>query len=65
MRGEHFVHDLRRAWRGLRRARGFTAAAVLTMAVGIGGTTAMFALVQGVLLRPMPVHDQERLVVGW
>jgi hypothetical protein len=40
--------DLRLAWRGLARARGFTAAAVLTLAVGIAGTTGMFTLIQGV-----------------
>src|SRR5688572_30571506 len=62
---EQFWQDLRVAWRGLQRARGFTAVAVLTLAVGIAGTTAMFAFVQGVLLRPLPVRDQERLIVGW
>jgi putative ABC transport system permease protein len=62
---EQWWQDLRLAWRGLRRARGFTAAAVLTLAVGIAGTTGMFALIQGVLLRPLPVRDQERLLVAW
>ena len=57
--------DLRLAWRGLRRARGFTAAAVLTLAVGIAGTTTMFALIQGVLLRPLPVREQDRVLVAW
>src|SRR5262245_35336645 len=65
MRGEHFGHDVRLAWRGLMRAKPFTGAAVLTMAMGICGTIAMFALVQGVLLRPMPVRDQGRLDVAW
>jgi putative ABC transport system permease protein len=59
------LQDLRFAWRGLSRAKGFAAAAVLTMAVGVGGTSAMFALIQGVLLRPLPVPDQDRLVVAW
>src|SRR6266581_1774345 len=62
---EPWWRDLRLAWTGLRRAPAFTAAAVLTLAVGIGGTTAMFTLVQGVLLRPLPVRDQQRLVVAW
>lgn len=53
------------AWRGLRRARGLTAAAVLTLALGIAGTTTMFALVEGVLLRPLPVRDQASLIVAW
>lgn len=57
--------DLRAALRGLRRAKGFTAAAVLTLAIGIAGATVMFGLIRGVLLRPLPVHDQDRLVVAW
>jgi putative ABC transport system permease protein len=62
---DHWRHDLGLAWRGLRRARGFTGVAVLTLAVGIGGTTAMFALVEGVLLRPLPVPKQDRLIFAW
>lgn len=62
---EQWGQDLRLAWRGLGRARGFTGAAVLTLAVGIAGTTAMFALIQGVLLRPLPVPRQDRLLVAW
>jgi len=58
-------HDLRLAVRGLLRARGFTGTAVLTLALGIAGTTVMFALVEGVLLRPLPVWDPDRLVVAW
>jgi len=57
--------DLRLAWRGLCRARGFSGSAALTLAVGIAGTTVMFALVEGVLLRPLPVREQDRLVVAW
>jgi hypothetical protein len=48
--------DLQLAWRGLRRARGFTATAVFTLTLGIAGASVMFALVEGVLLRPLPVH---------
>jgi putative ABC transport system permease protein len=62
---EQWWQDLRLAWVGLRRARAFTGAAVLTLAVGIGGTTAMFALIQGVLLRPLPVPKQDRLIFAW
>lgn len=62
---EQGVDDLRLAWRGLRRAKAFTTAAVFTLAVGIAGTTAMFALVHGVLLRPLPVREQDRLIVAW
>ncbi len=59
---EPLLHDVRLAWRGLRRAKGFTAAAVLTLAVGMAGVTSMFALIQGVLLRPLPMTEPERLV---
>jgi predicted permease len=54
--------DLRRAWRALARTRGFTAVAVLTLALGIGATTAMFSVVHGVLLKPLPFAESERLV---
>lgn len=62
---EGMYQDLRLACLGLRRAKAFTVAAVLTLALGIAGTTAMFALVQGVLLRPLPVLEQDRLVIAW
>jgi len=62
---EQTWHDLRQAGRGLWRARAFSAAAVLTLALGIAGTTVMFTLVQGVLLRPLPVRDERRLLVAW
>jgi putative ABC transport system permease protein len=55
------LYTLRLLW----RAKAFTAAAVSTLAVGIGATTVMLALVHGVLLRPLPVHEQERLIVAW
>jgi putative ABC transport system permease protein len=57
--------DLRLACRGLYRAKAFTVAAVLTLALGIAGTTMMFALIQGVLLRPLPVLEPDRLLVAW
>jgi putative ABC transport system permease protein len=59
------TQDVRLACRGLWRAKTFTATAVLTLASGIAGTTVMFALIQGVLLRPLPVHDQDRLIIAW
>ena len=57
MVGEQTGHDLRLAWHGLRRAGAFTGAAVLTLTIGVASTTAMYALIQGVLLRPLPVPD--------
>ncbi|HEX2310793.1 MAG TPA: ABC transporter permease, partial [Vicinamibacterales bacterium] len=62
---EGFRHDHYVAWRGLWRAKGFSATAVLTLALGIAGTTVMFTLIQGVLLRPLPMRDQDRLIVAW
>ena len=62
---EPWRQDLRLAWVGLRRARAFSGAAVLTMALGMTGNTAMFALMEGVLLRPLPVREQDRLIVAW
>src|ERR671918_2512130 len=62
---ESLLQELRLACRGLWRAKAFAVAAVLTLAIGIAGTTVMFALIQGVLLRPLPVHEQDRLIVAW
>lgn len=62
---ETLHHDVRYACRLLRHAKAFTGAAVLTLALGIAGTTVMFALIHGVLLRPLPVDDQDRLIVSW
>jgi predicted permease len=59
------LSDVRLAWRGLWRARSFSATAILTLALGIAGTTVMFTLVRGVLLRRLPVLEQERLIVAW
>lgn len=54
--------DLRFAFTQMRRAPGFTALAILTLALGIGLTTATFILVNGVLLQPLPLHRPEQLV---
>jgi putative ABC transport system permease protein len=57
--------DIRYGARLMRRTPGFAAAAILTMALGIGATTAMFSVVYGVVLRPLPYRDPDRLVNLW
>jgi predicted permease len=69
MLGVEYLTEIRQdmgyALRVLRRTRGFTVAALLTLALGIGMTTAIFSVVQAVLLRPVPFPDPNRLVLMW
>src|ERR1700729_2670116 len=57
------ARDLRFAFRQLTKAMGVSLSVVFTLALGIGATTAMFSLVEGILLRPLPFSDPERLVL--
>ena len=65
LRVEEVRADVRFALRQLRRAPGFTAIAAITLALGIGANSAIFALVDATLLRPVPFANPDRLVVVW
>src|SRR5882762_5008844 len=62
---ETLFKDIRYGFRSLIRHFGFTAIAIITLALGIGANTAIFSVVNGVLLRPLPFKDPERLVLVW
>jgi putative ABC transport system permease protein len=65
MTASGLLAELRQTWRGLLRSPGFTAVTTLILALAIGANTAIFSLIEGVLLRPLPFVAPGRLVVVW
>jgi putative ABC transport system permease protein len=62
---EDSLRDVRHGIRMLRRSPGFTAAALVTLALGIGATSAVFSVVRTVMLEPLPYRDPDRVVAVW
>jgi putative ABC transport system permease protein len=63
--GYDLMGDVRHAFRQLRRRPGFSVIAILTLGLGIGATAALFTVVNGMLLRPLPFANEERLQMFW
>ena len=62
---DNLLRDLAYGARALRKSPSYAAIAILTIALGIGASTAIFSVVNAVLLRPLPYTDAERLVLVW
>jgi predicted permease len=62
---ETFLHDLSHAFRRLTQNRGFTAVALLSLALGIGANSALFSVANALLLRPLPFKDADRVAIMW
>src|SRR5215218_4744780 len=59
----HMLHDLKHAYRMLMHSKGWTVVVLLSLAIGIGATTALFTAVNGLLLQTVPVRDPQELVI--